>query len=92
MALTLAAVALALADLLVTLIAIKKAGADVEANLIHNAIISRYGLVGFSFAYIIGAGLLIYIFSRDNQFLVGMVAVLGLLFLNNIIALIRLHQ
>jgi inner membrane protein involved in colicin E2 resistance len=34
-------------------------GPDIEANVIHNAIISQYGLVGFSLVYMVVAAMLI---------------------------------
>ena len=83
---------LLLTDLITTLIAIKLSGSDVESNPIHSMIIAKYGIVGFGLSYALIGGLLLFFFARNDQLLVGFIASLILVSINNAYALLRLFH
>lgn len=86
------AVALILADLVTTLVAVWHVGADAEANVLFRGVIARHGLALFIVLYLAIAGTLVFLFSLAEYFLIGFIAVLVIILLNNIYALIRLFM
>jgi hypothetical protein len=86
------AVALILADLVTTLVAVRHVGADAEANVLFRGVIARHGLALFIALYLAIAGTLVFLFSLAEYFLIGFIAVLAVILLNNIYALIRLFM
>lgn len=84
------ALALALADLTTTLLAVRHVGADAEANVLFRGLIASRGAAVFSLVYLAIAGTLVFLFSLADGFLIGFVAVLALILVNNVYALIRI--
>ncbi|MCA2990008.1 hypothetical protein [Gemmatimonas sp.] len=85
------AIGLALLDLVTTVIGVRMAGAAIEANGFHRAVIARAGLTGFVLVYVAGVAGLIAMLDRLDA-LIGLVAVLLLTVLNNGYALLRLWR
>ena len=86
------AIALILADLATTLVAVRHVGAGIEANVLFRGLIARHGMATFAVTYLAVTGVLVFLFSLAEYFLVGFVAVLAVILLNNIYALIRLFM
>jgi len=89
--LLLIAVALALADLALTLVGVRMAGSDIEANPLWRKVIARRGVPAFVIAYLAIAGAIIFLaFAWGQEALVGMVSVIALVVLNNLYVLARI--
>jgi hypothetical protein len=86
------ALALVLADLVTTLVGVWHAGAGAEANVLFRGLIARHGVAMFVVAYLAITGTLVLLFSFADYFLVGFIAVMVVILLNNIYALIRLFM
>ncbi|MCU0272588.1 MAG: hypothetical protein MUE34_05080 [Acidimicrobiales bacterium] len=79
MLLTIAVVLIAV-DLVTTLVGVRMAGPDIEANAIHRRLMERHGVVVFA------------VLSRFEGGLAGMVGVLVLIAANNLYGLTRLRR
>ena len=84
------AVGLVLADLATTVIGIRAAGADIEANPIHAGVVKRFGIGAYAAFYVIVAAVLIGVLAWLGG-LIGLIAVLTIVVVNNLCALYRLH-
>jgi 1,4-dihydroxy-2-naphthoate octaprenyltransferase len=91
MLLTIAVVLIAV-DLVTTLVGVRMAGPDIEANAIHRRLMERHGVVVFAVSYLAGAAVLVLVLSRFEGGLAGMVGVLVLIAANNLYGLTRLRR
>jgi hypothetical protein len=85
------AIGLALLDLVTTVIGVRMAGAAIEENGFHRAVIARAGVTGFVLVYVAGVAALIAVLNHFDA-LISLVAVLLLTVLNNGYALLRLRR
>ncbi len=83
------AILLALGDLATTLVGVRRRGVGAEANPVAARLMRRLGQVGFSLAYLGGAGLLIALAARFEGALAGLCAILALVLANNLLSLWR---
>jgi hypothetical protein len=86
------AVVLVLVDLATTLIGVRMAGPDIEANGLHHRLLARHGVVAFTLVYLAGAGLMVLLLAQVDGALVGVVGVLTLVAVNNLVALVRVRR
>ena len=84
------AVGLVLADLVTTVIGIRIAGADIEANTIHAGVVKRFGIGAFAAFYVAVAAVLIAVLAWLGG-LIGLIAVMTIVVVNNLYALYRLR-
>jgi hypothetical protein len=85
------AIALALADLATTLVGVRMAGSESEDNPLWRRVIARRGAPAFAIAYLAGAGSIVLLASwLGQEALLGLVAVLALVVLNNLYAIARM--
>lgn len=80
------AICLVLADYATTVVGIRLAGPDIEANPLYSAIVRRFGLVVYSVVYLMIAGVLITVFASLGV-LIGLIAAFTLVVANNLYAL-----
>lgn len=91
MLLTLATVLL-LFDLLTTVVAVRRAGTDMESNPLQRRIMQRLGLGGFAILYVAVAGGVLWLCRGHDALLAGLAGVLTLVAANNAYALIQLFK
>lgn len=91
MLLTIAIVLIAV-DLVTTLIGVRIAGPDIEANEIHRRVMERHGVAGFALGYLAIMTALVLVALQFEGALAGMVGVLVLIAVNNLYGLSRLHR
>jgi hypothetical protein len=84
--------ALALADLLTTIVGVKTIGPQAESNLVFLGFLSRYGVEAFAAVYLAGAALLIAAASQFDGALAGLSAILVIILANNLFALWRIYR
>ena len=84
-------IALALGDLVTTLIGTRLAGADCEDHVLWRRLIARHGPAAFALAYLAVAAAALFIGGRLGEAaLAGMVAVLALTVFNNLYVFVRI--
>lgn len=76
--------ALALADLVTTLVAVRLCGPGIEANPLHRALLLRFGVKRFSLLYALLAVALLRLCALDEYLLIGLASGLALAVLNNL--------
>jgi hypothetical protein len=84
------AVGLVLADLATTVIGVRVAGADIESNTIHAGVVERFGIGAFVVFYVAAAAVLVTALAWLGA-LIGLIAVMAIVVVNNLYALYRLH-
>jgi hypothetical protein len=85
------AIALIGVDFVTTLVGVRLAGSDIEANVIWRRVFARFGPFGFSIGYVVCAATIVFACSwLGDEALVGLIACLSLVALNNCYALVRL--
>lgn len=84
---------LSLLDLILTLICIKKYEKYIEeSNIIWVFVMNKYGLLIFSFLYIIIFILILFFINYLEEALIGIISTFTIILLNNIYILIKIRS
>jgi len=79
-------------DLVTTLIGVRIAGSEIEANTIHRRVMERHGVAVFALGYLAVMTVLVLVAVQFEGALAGMVGVFVLIALNNLYGLTRLRR